>query len=181
MQIYQPTNAHFIHPFILLKLYINFEIKWPKNMQLTDFWLSVKTGIKDSKLGIKKYFLNYIVMITMLNRQLLRCIKAWRWGIKWNLVYYFFSSSFYKKSFIVFFAIHPVTPVTSGCFNHLRWYFGSNKVQVLYNQQVPRGKKQKKKLCCYKMCLQVFFCCCCLYQVPRKRWYSQICTTSLLI
>ena len=136
---------------------------------LSNSWKKwIPREIEDSKLGIKKYFLNYIGMITMLNRQLLRCIKPWRWGIKWNLVYYFFSASLYKKACILFFALHPVTPVTSGCFNHLRWYFGSNKDQVLYNQQVPRGKKQKKKLCCYKMCLQVFFCCCCGYQALRK-------------
>ena len=49
-----------------------------------------------------------------------------------------------RKVIYRFFAIHPVTPVTSGCFNHLRWYFGSNKVQVLYNQQVPRGKNRRR-------------------------------------
>ena len=114
--------------------------------------------------------MNYIAVITMSNWKLLFSIKLWGWGIKWNLIYYFFFSKYKMLRFIVFFALHPVALVTSGCFNHLRWYFGSNKDQVLYNQQVPRGKKQKKKLCCYKMCLQVFFCCCCQYHDPKKNF-----------
>ena len=112
-------------------------------------------------------FMNYSAIITMSNRELLQRIMLWRQEIKWDLIYCFFFSQLRVSLYHVF-ALHPVVPLTSGCFNHLRWYFGSNKDQVLYNQQVPRGKKQKKKLCCYKMCLQVFFCCCCGYQALRK-------------